>query len=90
MILAVVVLALAFLTVSPLMHLLDERGRLADLREQTEQVATQNDDLQRRVQELSDPSHLEDIARRCLGMVTPGETAFVPVPRDGTPLVPEC
>ena len=33
---------------------------------------------------------LERIARECLGMVKPGETAFVVVPAHGKPDPPDC
>ena len=39
--------------------------------------------LTRQAQQLKDPTHLELIARECLGMVKPGEIPFVVVPRGG-------
>jgi cell division protein FtsB len=33
--------------------------------------------LERRIELLNDPEHLERLARRCLGMVRPGEILFV-------------
>jgi cell division protein FtsB len=40
---------------------------------------------------LRDPGFLERLARQCLGMVKPGEVAFVVVPVQGAPAPPpEC
>ena len=50
----------------------------------------QNQALQTRIDQLSDATFLERIARECLGMVKPGETAFVVVPAHGKPDPPDC
>ena len=42
------------------------------------------------VTRLSDPAELQRIARECLGMVMPGETAFMTVPKHGTLVPPKC
>jgi cell division protein FtsB len=46
--------------------------------------------LQDTIGRLSDATFLERIARECLGMVRPGETAFVIVPARGKPDTPNC
>ena len=53
-------------------------------------LESQNERLQERLLELNDPRELERIARACLGMVRPGETAFVTIPESGYPKPPAC
>jgi cell division protein FtsB len=48
-------------------------------------VEQQNEVLNARIFQLKDPAYLERLARECLGMVAPGETAFVMVPEQGPP-----
>jgi cell division protein FtsB len=88
--LLVVVILLLVAAVNPVRSLLDERGRLADLRRQTVELQTRNDVLQHQVDRLNDPAYLERLARQCLGMVKPGEIAFVMVPKHGAPVPPDC
>jgi hypothetical protein len=40
--------------------------------------------------ELLDPRTLERLARECVGMVRPGETGFVVIPRGEAPTPPDC
>lgn len=84
------VCAVMLLGIAPLRGYLDERGQLADLRQQATQLEAANTKLQTRIDRLSDAAYLEQLARRCLGMVYPGETAFVIVPKDGRPTPPDC
>jgi cell division protein FtsB len=89
-VLTVVVLILLTLSVAPLRTLLDQRSELADLQERSTQLAYDTAKLEHRIAELNDPVYLERLARECLGMVKPGETAFVLIPRKGSPPAPEC
>ena len=82
--------AVMLLGIAPLRGYLDERGQLADLRHQATQLESENAKLQTRIDQLSDPTYLERLARECLGMVKPGETAFVIVPKHGKPTPPDC
>jgi cell division protein FtsB len=88
--LAIVVVLLLTLAIGPVRLLLAERGQLADLRRQTEELQRENADLQTKVQRFNDPDYLERLARECLGMVRPGEIAFVTVPKHGAPITPAC
>ena len=88
--LGIVVVLLLTLAVSPLRSYLRERGELAGLERSTEQLQAQNVQLGRRVGELQDPAVLERLARQCLGLVRPGETAFITVPEHGAPTPPAC
>ena len=78
------------LGIAPMRGYLDERGQLADLRRQATQLEAANAKLQARISLLSDATYLERLARECLGMVRPGETAFVIVPKHGGPAPPDC
>ena len=80
-----IALAVMLLAIAPLRGYLDERGQLADLRQQATVLEQQNQALQHTIDRLSDATFLERMARECLGMVKPGETAFVIVPARGKP-----
>jgi cell division protein FtsB len=84
-VLLVVVLTVLTFAIAPLRALLAEHAKLDDLRRQTRVVEQQNQVLNRRIFQLKDPAYLERLARECLGMVAPGETAFVMVPEQGPP-----
>jgi cell division protein FtsB len=88
--LLLIALAVMLLAIAPLRGYLDERGQLKDLQNQASVLEQQNRALQTRIDQLSDATFLERIARECLGMVKPGETAFVIVPAHGKPNPPDC
>ena len=89
-VLAVVALILLTLAVAPLRGLIDHRSDLARLEQQAELLAERNARLEERIERFTDPTYLEQLARECLGMVRPGETAFVMVPTRGAPPSPNC
>ena len=76
--------------VAPGRAYLDQRAQLHDLQRQADALQQQNLVLERRVADLNDPATLERLARRCLGMVDPGEIAFVPIPKGQAPTPPDC
>jgi cell division protein FtsB len=88
--LLLIALAVMLLAIAPLRGYLDERSQLADLRNQAAMLQQQNARLDDRITQLSDANYLERLARECLGMVKPGETAFVVVPVHGEPDPPDC
>jgi cell division protein FtsB len=88
--LAVVVMLLLTLAVAPFRTLMDQRGQLGDLQRQTEELRRKNTDLQAQIQRFNDPTYLERLARQCLGMVHPGEIAFVTIPQHGKPIPLPC
>ena len=88
--LLLIALAVMLLAIAPLRGYMDERGQLTDLQNQASVLERQNRTLQTRIDQLSDATFLERIARECLGMVKPGETAFVVVPAHGKPDPPDC
>ena len=88
--LAVVSLILLTLAVAPLRSLIDGRNTLSQLERQAEDLEQRNERLEARIEQLNDPTYLERLARECLGMVRPGETAFVMVPKHGLPPTTRC
>ncbi len=88
--LAVVSLILLTLAVAPLRSLIDGRNTLSQLERQAEDLERRNTRLEARIEQLNDPTYLERLARECLGMVRPGETAFVMVPKHGPPPATRC
>ncbi|MGZ5289433.1 MAG: FtsB family cell division protein [Actinomycetota bacterium] len=88
--LAVVVVLLLTLAVAPFRTLMDQRSQLGQLQRQTEELERENADLQARIQRFDDPAYMEQLARTCLGMVLPGEIAFVTVPERGAPFPLDC
>ena len=70
---------------------MEQRAELAELERQAAALASQNQRLTDRAERLRDAAFLERLARQCLGMVRPGEVAFVVVPKEGAPAPPpEC
>jgi cell division protein FtsL len=89
-ILAVVVVGLLFYLVVPLKSYMAQRSHLRRVENQEQVLEQQNAALRAQVAELHDPAYLERIARQCLGMVRPGEIAFVVVPKGGKATPPSC
>ena len=89
-ILLILVFAVLALAITPFRAYMAQRGQIADLQHQTSVLVHDNQALQAQVTRLSDPAELQRIARECLGMVMPGETAFMTVPKHGTLVPPKC
>ena len=90
-ILLVAVGAMGFLSIAPARLYLAQRAELAELSRQADALEEANGRLIDRTVRLKDPLFLERLARQCLGMVRPGEVAFVVVPDEGAPVPPpEC
>jgi cell division protein FtsB len=89
-ILAFVVFVAAIFAVAPARAFLEQRSEQRRLTQQVGELQHDNEALQQRLDELNDPVHLERLARECLGMVRPGEIAFVPIQRGQAPKPPPC
>ena len=76
-ILAVLVAAIGLLAIVPLRQYLAQQARIDGLQRQTALLQRANDEIESQVDRLHDPGYLERLARECLGMVAPGEVAFV-------------
>ncbi len=85
-VLLVIVTLLALLALVPARQVLQQRGQIAGLERRAAELEERNEGLRVRISTLNDPTEIERLARECLGMVMPGETALV-VP-DADP--PDC
>lgn len=77
---AVLLIAIGLLVVMalvPIGRYLEQRAAIADLERRAAQLEDRNAELRARISKLHDPAELEKLARECLGMVAPGEVAFV-------------
>ncbi|MGH2738928.1 MAG: FtsB family cell division protein [Actinomycetota bacterium] len=88
--LAAIVLVLAALTVFPLRQYFEQQAQVDTLRHELQLLTEQRRELEGELQRLEDPAYLEQLARECLGMVLPGEIAFVAVREDGEPAETPC
>jgi cell division protein FtsB len=89
-ILGVVVIVAAIFAVAPARAYLEQRSEQQRLTQQVQQLEARNAALQERLEQLHDPVELERLARGCLGLVDPGEIAFVPVQHGQAPMPPAC
>lgn len=79
------------LSVAPAQMYFEQKAELARFEKQAASLERKNDVLAARAEQLRDRTFLERLARQCLGMVKPGEIAFVVVPKEGAPAPPpEC
>ena len=75
--LLVAITFLAVMAMVPARQYLDQRARISDLDARIAELEAQNAGLRAEISRLHDPAELERLARECLGMVAPGEVAFV-------------
>lgn len=79
------------LSVAPAQMYFEQTAELARFEQQADALERRNEALAARAEQLRDHAFLERLARQCLGMVKPGEVAFVVVPKEGAPAPPpEC
>jgi len=86
--LLVAVTILGAMAVVPIGRYLDQSAAIADIDRRAAELESQNAELRAEISRLHDPTELEKLARECLGMVGPGEVAFV-TPW-GRPVSPDC
>ena len=85
------VIGVLVLSVAPARMYFEQKAEVARLERQASALAETNETLAARAEQLRDHAFLERLARRCLGMVKPGEVAVVVVPKEGAPAPPpEC
>jgi cell division protein FtsB len=89
-ILGVIVIVAVIFAIAPARAYLAQRAEQRRLTQEVQQLQSENAVLERRLEQLHDPVELERLARECLGLVDPGEIAFVPVRRDQAPVPPNC
>lgn len=76
-VLLVAVLLLVMLAAVPARQFFEQRSRIAELERRSVELEQANAELRQQIVRLRDPAELERLARECLGMVAPGETALV-------------
>ena len=84
------VMLVGVLSIVPIRQFFDQRRQVAELERRSSELREANAGLEQEVARLSDPKELERLARECLGMVRPGETAYVTVPKHGEAPPAEC
>jgi cell division protein FtsB len=90
-VLATLVIGVLALSVAPAQMYFDQKAELGRFERQAAVLERKNGALAARAEQLRDRAFLERLARQCLGMVKPGEIAFVVVPKAGAPAPPpEC
>ena len=90
-ILCTLVFGVLVLSIAPARMYLEQKAEVARLERQAAALGRTNERLVTRADKLRDHTFLERLARQCLGMVKPGEVAFVVVPKEGAPAPPpEC
>jgi len=90
-VLVTIVIGVLALSVAPAQMYFEQQAELARFEKQAAALQRKNGALAARAEQLRDRAFLERLARQCLGMVKPGEIAFVVVPREGAPAPPpEC
>jgi cell division protein FtsB len=80
-VLAAIVLVLATATIVPLRQYFAQQARMDTLEQRVDSLQRKREQLEAEIIKLNDPEYLEHLARKCLGMVRPGEIAFVTVPK---------
>ncbi|MDQ4025586.1 MAG: septum formation initiator family protein [Actinomycetota bacterium] len=71
---------LAAMAIEPTLELTEQNERIARMRAELREIETTNERLERRIARLDDPDFLEQKAREQIGLVRPGETAYLVVP----------
>ncbi len=89
-VLLVLVLIVLTFAISPFRAYLAQRTQIRELQQQTQLLQQANLKLDQQISRLQDPAYLEQLARECLGMVRPGETGFVLVPKGGGAQPADC
>jgi cell division protein FtsB len=73
------------MAIVPIGRYLDQSAAIADIERRAAELESQNAELRAEISRLHDPTELEKLARECLGMVGPGEVAFVTPGRTSAP-----
>lgn len=84
----VCMIAAVFVVFFPARQLVNQRTQLEDLETRLAHLDTQNKRLEHNISRLQNPAELEVMARERLGLVKPGEHAYMFVEPDATPAPP--
>lgn len=69
------------MAITPTRELLEQRTRIAGMTSDLRRLQQANRHLRARIERLNDPDYLEQQAREQFGLVRPGETAYVVIPK---------
>jgi cell division protein FtsB len=75
--LVITFVVLALFLIVPVREYLAQRAEIGRLERRTVELERANETLRANIERLHDPVYLERLARACLGMVKPGEVAFM-------------
>ena len=89
-ILGVLVCALLLASVPVFERFFSVRSQEAALKAQSARLEQQLRKVDVKIRMYQNPAYLEQVARRCLGMVKPGEVPFVIVPKHAAPKPDSC
>ena len=78
--LIVLAAGLLFLTIAPARQVLQQRARIADLERTLGSVKDENRSLREETDRLNTDAYIEEQARLRLGLIKPGEEAYMIVP----------
>lgn len=70
----------AAMAIEPTRQLIAQRERISGMDTDLRRLQRSNESLQARIDRLNDPDYLEQRARSQIGLVRPGETAYVVMP----------
>lgn len=87
-VLALTLIVLGVMAVTPARQLYQQHRQIDEAERQLERLGSQNAKLQGRLDRLSDPAHVERLAREELGFARPGEVSYLVVPPDPPPAPP--
>ena len=71
---------LSAMGIEPTLELTQQNERIARMKAELREIEGTNQRLERRIERLDDPDFLEQKAREQIGLVRPGETAYLVVP----------
>ncbi len=80
----IAVFLLLYLLISFITHfnkLYALQGDIKEIERQVEEIKIKNEELRKQLKQVQSDSYIEQVAREKLGLVKPGETRIVPVPR---------
>lgn len=84
----VCLIAAVFVVFFPARQIVNQRTQLENLESRLAQLDVQNKRLQSEIGRLQNPAEFEVLARERLGLVKPGERAYLLVSPDATPIPP--
>ncbi len=89
-VLALIVIGLLVSAAYPVRSYLSQRAEIDGLEKQARVLEEANRRVTREIDDLRNPAYIEELARKCLGWVRPGEIGFILIPKRGAARPPTC